>query len=54
MDSAIPAVGLDRFHCTQDAGQASPYVCALPELRGGRKRSHWIWFVLPQLAGLGR
>lgn len=24
------------------------------ELRGGRKRSHWMWFVFPQLAGLGR
>ena len=26
----------------------------LAELRAGRKRSHWIWFVFPQLAGLGR
>ena len=24
------------------------------ELRGGRKRSHWMWFVFPQIAGLGR
>jgi uncharacterized protein (DUF1810 family) len=27
---------------------------ALEELKAGRKRSHWIWFVLPQLQGLGR
>ncbi|PZF58798.1 DUF1810 domain-containing protein [Curtobacterium sp. MCSS17_008] len=27
---------------------------ALAELRDGRKRSHWMWFVFPQLAGLGR
>ena len=25
----------------------------LDELRGGRKRSHWMWFVFPQIAGLG-
>ena len=27
---------------------------ALAELRAGRKRSHWMWFVFPQIAGLGR
>jgi uncharacterized protein (DUF1810 family) len=32
----------------------TPYVCALAELRGGRKRGNWIWFVLPQLPGFGR
>jgi uncharacterized protein (DUF1810 family) len=26
----------------------------LAELRAGRKRTHWMWFVFPQLAGLGR
>jgi uncharacterized protein (DUF1810 family) len=26
----------------------------LDELRAGRKRSHWMWFIFPQLAGLGR
>lgn len=30
------------------------YATALEELRSGRKRSHWIWFVFPQLKGLGR
>jgi uncharacterized protein (DUF1810 family) len=41
---------LDRF---VDA-QAPVYAAALDELRGGRKRSHWMWFIFPQLAGLGR
>ena len=40
---------LDRF---VDA-QAGWYATALAELRAGRKRTHWIWFVFPQLAGLG-
>lgn len=30
------------------------YDTALTELRAGRKRSHWIWFVFPQIQGLGR
>lgn len=34
--------------------QASVYPTALAELRAGSKRSHWMWFVLPQLRGLGR
>lgn len=34
--------------------QASMYAGALEELRAGLKRSHWIWFVFPQLRGLGR
>ena len=33
--------------------QRGAYAQALAELRAGRKRSHWIWFVLPQVAGLG-
>lgn len=41
--------GLQRF---VDA-QAGVYDTVLAELRAGRKRSHWIWFVFPQLAGLG-
>jgi len=43
---------LQRFLRAQDAD--ATYVRALAELRSGRKRSHWMWFVLPQLAGLGR
>jgi uncharacterized protein (DUF1810 family) len=33
--------------------QNGVYGSVLTELRGGRKRSHWIWFVFPQLRGLG-
>ncbi len=32
--------------------QASVYARALAELKAGRKQSHWMWFVLPQIAGL--
>ena len=42
--------GLQRF---LDA-QAQTYDQALAELRAGRKRTHWMWFVFPQVAGLGR
>ena len=40
---------LDRFL----AIQAHNYDTALAELRAGAKRSHWMWYVFPQLAGLG-
>ena len=40
---------LDRFV----AAQAPVYAAALDELKAGRKRSHWMWFVFPQLRGLG-
>jgi uncharacterized protein (DUF1810 family) len=33
--------------------QARVYDTVVDELRGGRKRSHWMWFVFPQLRGLG-
>ena len=33
--------------------QESVYESALAELRSGRKRTHWMWFVFPQLDGLG-
>ena len=35
------------------AAQAPAYARALEELRAGRKRTHWIWYVFPQIAGLG-
>jgi uncharacterized protein (DUF1810 family) len=41
---------LQRF---VDAQAGGTYEAALAELRAGRKRGHWIWFVLPQLRGLG-
>ena len=33
--------------------QASDYDTALAEIRAGHKRSHWIWYIFPQLEGLG-
>ena len=42
---------LERFVRAQDDG--GTYEAALAELRSGRKRSHWMWFVFPQVAGLG-
>ena len=49
----LPAMSdLKRYLSAQNTGVT--YERALAELRGGRKRSHWIWFVLPQLQGLGR
>ena len=43
--------GLQRFVDAQDGG--GTYDQALRELQAGRKRSHWMWFVFPQVAGLG-
>lgn len=40
---------LDRFL----KAQAGSYDAALREIRGGRKRSHWIWYIFPQIQGLG-
>lgn len=42
---------IERFVRAQDGGA---YEQALGEIRAGRKRSHWIWFVFPQARGLGR
>jgi len=33
--------------------QAEDYECALGELQRGQKESHWIWYIFPQVAGLG-
>ena len=41
---------LDRFV----EAQAGTYPTAIAELRRGRKESHWMWFVFPQIAGLGQ
>ena len=43
---------LERFIAAQD--RRGTYDAALAELRSGRKRTHWMWFVFPQVAGLGR
>ena len=42
---------LERFVAAQDA--AGTYQRALAELRAGRKAGHWMWFIFPQVAGLG-
>jgi uncharacterized protein (DUF1810 family) len=43
---------LERFVAAQD--QAGTYESAVTELRAGRKTGHWMWFVFPQIAGLGQ
>ena len=43
---------LQRFVIAQDEEQT--YQRAVQELQAGRKQSHWMWFVFPQLTGLGR
>ena len=40
---------LSRFH----KAQKGTYETALAEIRAGRKRSHWIWYIFPQIQGLG-
>jgi uncharacterized protein (DUF1810 family) len=44
--------GLERFIGAQDSPH-SGFAAALQELETDRKRQHWIWYVFPQLAGLG-
>ena len=41
--------GLDKFVTAQERD----YSTALREIQNGRKRSHWIWYIFPQLQGLG-
>jgi uncharacterized protein (DUF1810 family) len=43
---------LERFVDAQNQG--ATYDRALEELRRGHKKSHWMWFVFPQIAGLGQ
>ncbi|MEV7626425.1 DUF1810 domain-containing protein [Actinoplanes sp. NPDC089786] len=46
----MPLLDLDRFVRAQDGGV---FEKAVAELRAGRKRSHWMWYIFPQLDGLG-
>ncbi|MHA3842409.1 DUF1810 domain-containing protein [Sphingomonas aestuarii] len=48
--STIHPYDFQRFISAQEA----TYTEALAEIRRGRKRTHWMWFIFPQLAGLGR
>lgn len=50
MDTTGDPFDLGRFV----TAQAAVYRQVLAELRAGAKRSHWMWFIFPQLAGLGR
>jgi uncharacterized protein (DUF1810 family) len=43
-------VSLERFVTAQE----QIYPRALAELKAGRKQSHWMWFIFPQVAGLGQ
>ena len=41
--------GLERFLTAQQ----NSYKTALQEIKRGQKRSHWMWYIFPQIAGLG-
>jgi uncharacterized protein (DUF1810 family) len=45
-------MSLNRFHEAQNKTWCG-YATALDEMRAGRKSSHWIWYIFPQIAGLG-
>lgn len=51
------SLGINRFITAQDSGRAylgtATYATALEEIKNGKKRSHWIWYVFPQMEGLG-
>lgn len=49
MPSSNDPFDLARFVDAQDGVHA----CAVEELKAGQKRSHWMWFIFPQIAGLG-
>lgn len=49
MSGAITGDTLERFH----DGQCFVYETALAEMKQGRKTCHWIWFIFPQMKGLG-
>jgi uncharacterized protein (DUF1810 family) len=46
-----PVTGIERFLEAQDAD--GEFESALAEIVAGRKQGHWIWYVFPQLSGLG-
>ena len=45
-------VGLDRFIKAQD--DHNIYLNALEEVKAGKKKTHWMWYIFPQLFGLGK
>lgn len=50
MSATSDPFNLARFVSAQDR----VYATVLAELRAGEKRSHWMWYIFPQIAGLGR
>lgn len=53
MESGLaPMSRVARFKAAQDSSAAG-FASALEEIRSGAKRGHWIWYVFPQLSGLG-
>jgi uncharacterized protein (DUF1810 family) len=51
----LGAIMTDRFHLQRFVDAQAPiYEAVRQELRAGRKESHWMWFVFPQIAGLGQ
>jgi uncharacterized protein (DUF1810 family) len=52
MVNANSSDSLARFRSAQSQPD-SGYATALAEIRAGRKRSHWIWYIFPQIRGLG-
>ena len=50
---SLSSTNLSRFHEAQ-ASLSAGYDTALAEIRRGRKTSHWIWYIFPQIEGLGR
>lgn len=51
--TANDPLNIHRFIAAQDAGYPSAFERALAELTLGKKRTHWMWFIFPQVAGLG-
>lgn len=50
----MPRAADDRFQLQRFVDAQQPvYEAVLNELRAGRKRSHWMWFIFPQISGLG-
>lgn len=49
LDTLAMEPTLDRFR----KAQAESYETALAEIRSGKKKSHWIWYIFPQIQGLG-
>jgi uncharacterized protein (DUF1810 family) len=47
-------MSLERFHEAQAGRSAGGYDTAVGEIRAGGKRSHWIWYIFPQIEGLGQ